>query len=375
MSKLDLNSESDCEFWVDYDAHPNLDSDLSRNCKTKTISQFYPNLEDDLKDQLSSQPSQYHRERIQIIVDRIREAAKVHHQNALDLALRKIHKEYHKKIQELLQSHQNTLIELKQDYDKMRILINAKDLELDELRSFCCEQELAISKLRQKKSKEERKTEQIVHNKYDPEKDKDMKALYLKLDAMKDMVQMSQKQTDEAKAKLKSYEEFMRKREKENDEAWINKKKETEAREQELLNEIKMLKERHNSFKAEVNRELEVRQVINKKQNDLIGELQNDLKSAKLVLVTPRLHNQFIRKYRSISQDYGEVEKPKEQEVRFVKKLPIKPYTSFNRIDLKKQEVSLEYGVSTRASPACISSPDDLNITFPIVVTHTISRK
>eukprot|EP00358_Blepharisma_japonicum_P004198 CAMPEP_0202950576 /NCGR_PEP_ID=MMETSP1395-20130829/23757_1 /ASSEMBLY_ACC=CAM_ASM_000871 /TAXON_ID=5961 /ORGANISM="Blepharisma japonicum, Strain Stock R1072" /LENGTH=219 /DNA_ID=CAMNT_0049655467 /DNA_START=144 /DNA_END=800 /DNA_ORIENTATION=- len=216
-------------------------------------------------------------------------------------------------------------MELKKEFDRLNLVLIGKDLELAKLREMVSEQEVIIS------------TQRILRIPATPKQapqdarvlslEKDLKATRVRQTALKELSKMSHQQTDEAKEKLKIAQDQLKEEEIRHQEEVESLNKEFAEKEKELNGKIKEIKEKYSEFKRDVNKELEIRMVINRKQNDVISSLQKELKSVKTVMTSPRLHYKFLNK--SMNEENLTKSKKGEDEPRFLKQIPRKPKRLF----------------------------------------------
>lgn len=349
-SNLDIVSESDTEFWVDLDSNPSIRlTNLSNRCDLTHGSSFRINLDEETAEIIDKAPIEYYKERFLILIERVRTAANESYQNMMEQIVRNLHKEYQSKIQDLIKTQQEELINLKVEFDRLNVNLISKDLELERLSGYIIDQEILITDKRQSK------TSQLAIT---PEKnlraatlEKDLKASNLKIYALKEICKSCNEQTDKAKADLKIAEDIVKMKAQDHVQEIILISKQHEDEVNQLLEKIEKIKQKYNDFKKDVHKELEIRMIINRKQNDVIASLQNELKNVKIVLSSPRIHTKLLNKSMHESSDFS---KKIENETRFIRKFPLKS----SRV-LRHSDFSIaDYGGSTQASPSFSKASD-----------------
>ena len=344
-----MSSDSESDFWVE--------SPLEQ--KSIGITVFIPDDEpetlnkskDEMEELFKQSPNDYYREHVQTVIDRLRAGAKQNLENEIGKELRKQQREHKKKIQELIVKQKNEMLEIKKDYDSLKFLLLEKDEEITNLQRIIIDQEFPINKQRIQKFVSKAKIVEDSLNKDNGTKELQLEinAYKLQLVGMKELVKMYQEQTEKAKNELKTCEELLKytQNKAENDVKYLNE--EIEKNSESFKKEIEELQGKYRIFKEEVKKELEISQIVIKQQVDINNALKKELRSAKAVLVTPRLREKFDIKIKADEPNFYENR--------------LKPNKK-----LKKRDSTLDYLISTRASPAEIPSPDiNLNSSLPLV--------
>ena len=118
----------------------------------------------------------------------------------------------------------------------------------------------------------------------------------MQVESFKELIQIYEKDLYNLKAKLKKTEDICE----ENNENFIKEKEELrrkiERSDEEYKKKIQDVNYKYIDFKNDIKTELEVRHVINYRQQEIISSLKHDLATAKVVLDTPRL----LFKYNSV---------------------------------------------------------------------------
>ena len=355
-----MSSDSDSDFWNDlgYDTK-------SVGVSADIVDEKSENIEKPIdydNELLSICPNEYFSNRVRCLLDQLRTALKQEYENNLGTELRKQEREFNKKTQKLISKQRNDMLDMKKDYDSLKFLLITKDEEISRLQRLAIDQEVPLSKQRLYKyiSKAQLVEENKNNSSDTVELHQEIKAKDLQILGMKELVKMYQEQTEKAKKDLMNCEAELKST---IEQAAIDLKKQCEenAKKCEDLNAIIIsINEKYKIFKEEVKKELEISQIIIKQQAEINNSLKKELVSAKQVLITPRLRDKFISKING--QDFSK-DFPKD----FHKDSSLND-SRLQIHKLRKRDSTLDYLVSTRASPALIPSPDmNLNSSLPLV--------
>jgi hypothetical protein len=339
------SSSSSCDFW----------NESIKNPETKSIgvsTDFQvPSINPQVSPQevlLSSCPNSYFHSRLQELMINLRIGSEMQKEQELEKESRRLTRLFDKHIQELMKKQQLELLDMKKDYDSLKSLLVEKDFEISRLQQLLVEQELPLTKqrlfkkitraslLKESKEKEDCNDKQLEIN-----------ALESQVDALKELIKTYQEQTQRAENNLRISEDLLSEFKEKAEEDLKELKQQASLKENELYAQIEEMTEKYKIFKEEVKKEMEINSIVIKQQVELNNTLKRELKTAKMVLVTPRLREKFNSKLP-------------------VEALTLKP--SRIKQNLGKKESTLEYLNSTRASPAEYSLADmSLQSSSPLV--------
>lgn len=298
---------------------------------------------------LDGHPNSYFHDRLQVMLSNLRIGADLQREQELGVVMRKMNKEFNKQVQELLKKQQIDMLAIKQDYDSLKNMLLARDQEISRLQQLLIEQEIPITKQRlfKKISRADliiTAQESVKTNEFELQ----VKALKLQLMGMKELVKDYQEQTEKAKRELKLSEQELQKAKAQSVLDLQAQHEQSLKTESGLISKIDSLTEQYKSFKEEVKKEMEINSIVIKQQMEINNSLKRELKSAKMVLITPRLREKFTGKLT-------------------VDEILYKPESRVRK-NMKKKESTMEYLNSTRASPANYSIAEiSLQSSSPLV--------
>ena len=268
-------SDTESEFWRDIDKPVTIEN----------LGKPKEHLETSIKAYESSIQNVHHKEKFQKLINQARNAAKEVYHNKLKVGLHKQAKEYQAKISEIDRMHKEEITELIKKFWKLDDVLVTRDNQIQELQRFFIKQEEDIANFRIKENFKEKIKEEVSSNELWLEN----KALQMQVESFKELIQIYEKDLYNLKAKLKKTEDICE----ENNENFIKEKEELrrkiERSDEEYKKKIQDVNYKYIDFKNDIKTELEVRHVINYRQQEIISSLKDDLATAKVVLDTPRL--------------------------------------------------------------------------------------
>lgn len=280
------SASSDNEFWETFE-YEKIPYKARKNTVIGTNIHF-PNLR------------QSERERYEKTITNIRDGRTEEIENLTIKIRNQTKKELFATVNEMKTNFQREAVRLQETFAESRSVIQKKDAEILKLIGKVGEQETLISELRirfgKKKQKKEKNREKNGKGLEEVEKNGKEKLLQLQIEALKlvcedykqDMTRfkdLNQKLIEENQELLKGYEET--KRELADLSRVLREKYQREK--ENALSEL-------NKFKLQAEKELEVRELLNTRQQETIASLQEELKSAKIIINTPRIHFKAIEK-------------------------------------------------------------------------------
>lgn len=356
----ELSSSSENEFWADLDAPVELRTPkFTTRTKRKTPDK--------------PPPETYIGERVTVLVNRARKAANYNNRMEVSKVTKDIRSDYELKIQKINDEHKEQLSQLKEDYDKMRMIIKKRDSEIQKLENKLSTQEFLINGFR-------------FQNKETPYKpipaktqfSKENENLKVEVEALKEVVAMYNEQIDKYKQSLEESRQYNIAKEKEfleEKELLINNHK---AEVEQLKNKICSLNQNFENHKNNTHKELDLRSTIQERQTNIIESLQKELKNAKTVMKTPMLHYKLISKHQAQERTKS-TNRSNLLESKLSNQKDSVLRNNFNKISLngktkRNEESSLEKFRSTRESPENSTRDYSLNLSLPLVTQTKVKR-
>ena len=265
-------------------------------------------------------------------------------------------KVYELNLKEIHKKHKEEISELMRKFWKLDDILISRDLQIQDLEHYLIKDEELISYNRIESLYKPPKEENPDIEKILAEKS----ALQSQLDTLKEFVKEYEKNIDDLKLRIKimDYENRLKieELEKEKSELVIKFEKAEEVH----LEYIRKLDEKYKDFKNDIKTELEVRNCITNRQNQVILALKQDITSAKKVLDTPRLLYKYNDKFSNYHKHNQSVyARPNRSH------LP-------SKANLKQRKFnSIETLISTRCSPIFTLTPD---LEYPSSILPTLSE-
>ena len=348
------SSDSEGEFWEELEQPPVLS--VKAQSSPRFVQKAFKTVQfDQFKSQLSEfLPEGHQRERLYTVLDQVREAAKEAHEISMTLALKELHKSYKRKIHDLSEKNRLLVEELRIDYEKLTLSLTQKDNEIARVQRLLTDQEEFISRHRITK---ETLTKPVVIEKEAQmtEKGEKLKGLKLQIESFRKLVHMYQEQTIDAQEKLANTEALLKQREQEfaTQIAELNQNAQKLTQDYEL--QMQQFRTQFDNYKDEAQKELEVCHLVNARQTELVKMLQNELRSAKIVLQAPRLKFKYEKRMNTKSVDLRSQPRPK-------KLSPLRKWLNRGtKVWKPKMARASPEIVSTRESPG-FSSPENYSL-------------
>jgi hypothetical protein len=281
--------ESDTEFWEE------LDKDITLDQCSKASKALKPvGLDEQITEFTSTVPSTYYRDRLQYLITQVRMASKVKFKEKYQSYKRKVSKDHQSQINELKVLHKGQVEDLIQDYRRLEHKLIEKDLEINRLNRLLIDQERSLTVLRVDKG-----------NKYDEEnRVKEIRTIMetnkmtfdILMAHMKEVVEEYKKDTDVATENLQNLQSLYQEQLNQLDQQKIAFSEEINKCKEECDSKVEAINEKYEKFKNDTIKELNIRYLINKRQTDFIEMLKKELKTAKLVIETPRIRSKYLEK-------------------------------------------------------------------------------
>jgi hypothetical protein len=330
---MNIASDTDNDFWTDLD-RPVTPNKLKKNVQT---------VDEEIETFVSAAQDPYTKENFRKLLDRARESAEEVYKNKLKVQLYKQAQQHESIIKELTQKHSREIRELVSKFFNLDDALKVRDVQLESLQRYFIYKEGDITSRRLSFLYKE-----TPQPNYDYEKlYKEKEALMDSFNTLKELVKIYEKDIEDLKSKLEQTEKLkdLQKSEFDNQNAQLREK--IEKTERECGEKIKKVNEKYLEFKKDIRTELELRNVVTYRQQEIISCLKLDLNTAKKVLDTPRLLFKYNSKF--------------PERKKGLQSVPSKPARSYmpckSTIRHRKHE-SIETLISTRASPVFTLSHD-----------------
>jgi hypothetical protein len=339
-------SEDDTDFWAEIDK-PMRVEDLNRTVQRlpEQLAGFKQTLQ---------QP--YHQEKFQKLVDQARNAAKEAYRNKLKVGLHKMAKEYQERIREINRSHRQEISEFVKKFWKLDEVLTTRDEQIDQLQKFFIAEEEEIAFQRMHRTYKE----PVVVQNSSEVLQYENGVLKVQMQTFRELIGVYENDVNKLKEKVAEMErenaEILRRNEVEKIE--LNGK--IGKIHEEYKRKILELNQSYIEFKKNIGVELELKQVITNRQQNIISGLKQDLTVAKEILDTPRL----LFKYNSRMPYKHKVSKS-------VMARPIKSNFNSKTLLHRKKFSSKDTLSSTRATPVFTLTPD---IDYPSSILPPLSE-
>ena len=277
----DDSSSSDNEFWHSFETAQEALKPKENQPKKERFTSLKPS----------------EKERYERTIINIRDSKEEELKNLKITIRNKTKKELFSSINELKLKFQQEAFRLQETFADSRSIIQKKEFEILKLGQTTCEQETLISQMRIFYSKISQKTL--------PEPESQEDQLKQELQGYKTQIDSLKQVCEEYKLEAEHYKRINERLVEEN--SILKKKFEDITFElsnfvnencEKLEKEKKEVSYEFSVFKNEAEKELEVREVLNQRQAQMIISLQEELKNAKIIISTPRIHYKAIERLR-----------------------------------------------------------------------------
>lgn len=346
MENNDL-SESDVEFWAEFDKQVILQDKPFGTGKKKNTKKT---VEEKIQDFMKTVSSNYYKERLQKLISQVRIASQVQFEAKFAKAKVLIQEQHAEEISQLKFLHRDQIILLRKEFSALEAKLIEKDKEISNLERCLIEQEKSISSYRINKdtkySEEERVKEilsTMTANKI---------AFDMQMGHMKELVSIYKKEADQAILNLKSLQVAHNKQLIEFAEEKTQLLGQIDTIKSQSSKQIQAISQSYEVFKVDVDKELSIRSLIHKRQTDFIEILKKELKSAKMIMETPRLNAKYLTKIGKVDKRASSLNRS----IDFPSRKPSKI------ISLGKRTSMHQSSFSTSATPMYTNASDiDLN--------------
>ena len=287
-----FRSDSEDDFWSDLENKDRLEEKVAETQDKEKHEE--PSIEAKAQEFMETVPVIFYRDQMASILASMRIASDMQLETRLIRSTKALNKQHEAELKALKALHSTEVKSLKGEFVSLEKELKAKDMRISMLERQLIDQEQRTSYLRLDKGNKYSEEEKIKELK------EEMKYNRIGFDIqiahMKELVAIYQKETDKANAES----ELLKAKIIENLEEFESKKSELqqEIKDAKDLAEIKVkvIHDKYEKFKEDVEKELNIRFVINKRQNEFIELLKKELKLAKTVIETPRLNEKYLKR-------------------------------------------------------------------------------
>jgi len=198
--------------------------------------------------------------------------------------------------------YETDLKEVQSNYDDVKTMLYRRDKEIERFAKMLYDQEVLLTA--QRLSAANQPPSRLLKSSEASELD-DLRAdnsrLRAQLEALKDMCKLYQDDAERATKQLTDAKDDLHKQR--NDYEKVIRAIETKSvsREMELQGDREQTSREFEEFRREVEKELQVRELVAERQSKYIQALQEELKSAKIVIRSPRLKAKMMAKLKEFN--------------------------------------------------------------------------
>lgn len=199
--------------------------------------------------------------------------------------------------------------ELQGNYDDIKALLYRKNKEIDRVVRMMYDQEITLTALRSNTAgsglHHYRRPGKAVDVKETEDLRSECARLKGQLDTLKSLCFLYQEESNQAKAALEEAKLTIKQQALECERLVKSLEARTDTREKQLIEEKSACLNAYFSpsfeaYKNQVEQELQVRELVSDRQNKYIQSLQDELKSAKMVLCSPRLRHKMLTRVKDL---------------------------------------------------------------------------
>lgn len=217
-------------------------------------------------------------------------------------------KQFEEEMERLRENHEQELKEFQGNYDDVKAILYRKDVEIERIRRMMYDQEITLTRLRLTGGgRHYRKAVKVGEYQEIEELRSECSRLKSQLDTIHSLCHLYQEESNQAKSALESAHQTIKHQALECDKLLKALEARTDTREKELIQEKNSLLKAYFSlsfeeYKRHIEEELKVRDLVTERQNLYIQSLQEELKSAKMVLRSPRLRNKMMSRAKDLEE-------------------------------------------------------------------------
>lgn len=302
-SSEDLDPE---DFWDDEEIDNSPDSpqkivnDLRRGATLKNHSPTKLFLK-----QLTSAPEDFFKQRMELSIQKMREANEKEINSVKVNVRNKTRKELKSAVDEIRAQFEKEVYLIKQEHDKMKNEIEKKNKEINLIAEYMIDQEAMITQNRLHlilKVEVPEKTNEILAD--ERQLKKDLGVLKLQIDAMKDAIRHYSNETIQSASKVKELDHEIELLQTKHRQELKDLEVYLEGRVAQAHKEREQIKAEFENYKKSGWSELEEKEKNCFKQKEVIQALQNELKKAKGVLHNPRLKLRVHERLKDYLEEY-----------------------------------------------------------------------
>lgn len=304
--------DSDDDFWGDLDRKPALlnTSDYSKKItrsptmrspleRRRTLIQAFESPETKL---MSVYQDTWEREKIEKTIERIKQANQEYLKNVKITVRNQTKKELRAAVLEIQAQFQLEVFTIKQDHDKMKEEISSKNREIYGYGQYNIDQNSLILNhqmknpdfIKVKKDKSDREINEL----------KSLINVYkLQLDAIKEITAEYNKEAQQALQKVKEVDNEIQKINTAHQLSMQMLRQAIGSQEEEIIQEKQKIQDEYDSFKTKISQEIEIRNLLDLRQQQFIQSLQNEIKDAKIILQNPRMR---VRVHEKLKENSGD---------------------------------------------------------------------
>jgi hypothetical protein len=243
-------------------------------------------------------------------LQRIKIASEIEVNNKTVVVKKQARKEMEERLKMLKQKFTKSLTEVQSHYDEIRMTLVKKDMEIERLNAIMHEQDNLVYSYRMRDEWERKPglksrgmgVELINKAEEDMELMRENTSLKNQMDTVSEIVELYKEDNIAAEVEIKIIEEKIAEAMKQhNEEKQVMIQKSEEAL-SDLNEKYQKLQNKFIKYQYESKKEVQMRGVITHRQTELLKVLREELRSAKIVLNTPRLRHKLLEKVRSSSQ-------------------------------------------------------------------------
>lgn len=309
---MDATEESDSEFWGELEKSPVLLSATDYSSKFKKKPTRVTSLERrktliqvkesaDIKAFASSQDT-WEREKIEKTIDRIKLANQEYLRNIKITVRNQTKKELRAAVLEIQAQFQLEVFTIKQDHDKMKEEISSKNREIYGYGQYNIDQNSLILN-HQMKNPEFVKVKRDKSDKETVDLKSMINVYKLQLDAIKEITAEYNREANQALQKVKEVDNEIQKINTAHQISMQMLRQAIGSQEEEILQEKQKIQDEFDNFRTKISQEIEIRTLLDLRQQQFIQSLQNEIKDAKIILQNPRMRVRVHEKLRENSAE------------------------------------------------------------------------
>lgn len=213
----------------------------------------------------------------------------------------KTKKELKNAVMDLQNQFQLDVLTIKSDCEKMKEEISEKTRKIIQLGGFCIEQiGINYNNKLEEKNYEEKKKNSMKKNMKKIEED--IKIFKLQLDSIKEVNAEYGKEVQLALQKVNDVDNEIKKIKMANEANMQMLRQEFDNKNDEIMKEREKLQVEFNNFYFKVTQEIEIRTVIQQRQEEFIEQIKQEIKDSKIILQNPRMRIRVHQKLKEVAK-------------------------------------------------------------------------